>query len=72
MKQEDYVKIFEDAACKQTYNMEAGVKAVVTAAIDHIHDDVIDYCESDEECRQEIVNYRERVAAGSDKRSVTA
>lgn len=47
MKQEDYVKIFE----------AEGVKGVVKAVIDHIHDDVIDTCESDEECRQEIVNY---------------
>ena len=63
MKQEDYLKIFENTACKKTYEMAAGVKAVVAAVINHIHDEVIDDCESDEECRQEIVNYSVRIDA---------
>lgn len=61
MKLDDYVKIFEDAACGQTYDMNGGVKAVLIAALDYTHDTVIDSCESPEECRQEIVNYSVRV-----------
>ena len=61
MRYEDYLKIFEDTACKQTYRMADGVKAVVDAVIDHTHDVVIDGCESDDECRQEIINYSMRL-----------
>ena len=57
MKTEDYIKIFENVALKENYNMKGGVEAVVKAVIDHIHDEVIDACDSDDECRQDIVNY---------------
>ena len=57
MQIDDYVKIFETAACKQTYVMTDGVDAVVKAVIDQIHDMVIDDCETSEECRERIINY---------------
>jgi len=31
--------------------------AAQKVVVDHIHDVVIDQCESDEECRQEIANF---------------
>ena len=67
MRYEDYIKIFEDTACKQTYRMADGVKAVVDAVLDHTHDEVIDGCESDFECRQEIINYSVRLADQGNK-----
>ena len=33
------------------------------AVIDHIHDEIIDSCESAEECRQEVINYSVRIRA---------
>lgn len=60
MSKKNYVKIFEEVACGETYRMSDGVNAVVEAVLDHIHDEVIDGCQSAFECRQEIVNYSVR------------
>ena len=55
------MEIFEKATCRQRYDMVGGVNAVLMAALTHVHDVVIDHCETDEECRQEIINYIERI-----------
>jgi hypothetical protein len=58
MKQEDYVKIFEDAACKQTYKMAEGVEAVVA----QVKKDIADHLYASQGTVSQFATTRECIA----------